>query len=161
MLLSVPPLENTNKLPPLLMKTDKRLNTISFKDSDITSIIKSLKPTKTHGADNISIRMIQLCGDSITLSLTLIFKFSVRNGIFPAIWKMANIIPVHKKEEKNIMKNYRPLSLLPIFAQVFERLLFNSLFAHFHDSDLFTKCQSGFIPGDSCISQLLSIVHEI
>ena len=75
------PLENTSKLPPLLMKTDKRLNTISFKDSDITSIIKSLKPNKAHGAD-ISIHMIQLCGDSITLPLTLIFKFSLRNGIF-------------------------------------------------------------------------------
>ena len=61
------PLENTSKLSPLLMKTDKRLNTISFKDSDITSIIKSLKSTKPHGADNISIRMIQLCGDPITL----------------------------------------------------------------------------------------------
>ena len=155
------PLENTSKLPPLLMKTDKRLNTISFKDSDITSIIKSLKPTKAHGADNISIRMIQLCGDSITLPLTLIFKFSLRNGIFPATWKMANIIPVHKEEEKNIVKNYRPISLLPIFAKVFERLLFNSLFAHFHDDDLFTKCQSGFMPGDSCISQLLSTVNEI
>ena len=155
------PLENTSKLPPLLMKTNNRLNTIFFKDSDITSIIKSLKATKTHGADNISIRMIQLCGDSITLPLTLIFKFSLRNGIFPATWKMANIIPVHKKEEKNIVKNYRPISLLPIFAKVFERLLFNSLFAHFHGNDLFTKCQSGFMPGDSCISQLLSIVHEI
>ena len=154
-------LENTSKLPLLLMKTDKRLNTISFKDSDITSIIKSLKPTKAHGADNISIRMIQLCGDSITLPLTLIFKFSLRNGIFPATWKMANIIPVHKKEEKHIVKNYRPISLLPIFAKIFERLLFNSLFIHFHDNDLFTKCQSGFMPGDSCISQLLSIVHEI
>ena len=65
---------------------------------------------------------------------------------------MANIIHVHKKEEKNIVKNYRPISLLPIFAKVFEILLFNSLFAHFHDYDLFTKCQSGFMPGDSCIS---------
>ena len=130
------------------MKTDKRLNTISFKDSDITSIIKSLKPTKAHGADNISIRMIQLCGDSITLPLTLIFKFSLRNGIFPATWKMANIIPVQKKEEKHIVKNYRPISLLPIFVKIFERLLFNSLFTHFHDNDLFTKCQSGFMPGD-------------
>ena len=155
------PLENTSKLHPLLMKTDKRLNIIYFKDDDITSIIKSLKPTKAHSADNISIRMIQLCGDSITLLLTLIFKFSLRNGIFPATWKMANIIPVHKKEEKNIVKNYRPISLLPIFAKVFERLLFNSLFSHFHDNGLFTKCQSGFMPGDSCISQLLSIVHEI
>ena len=154
------PLENTSKLPLLLMKTDKRLNTIFFKDSDITSIIKSFKPTKAHGADNISIHMIQLCGDSITLYLTLIFKFSLRNGIFPATWKMANIIPVHKKEEKHIVKNYRPKSLLPIFAKVFERLLFNSLCAHFHDNSLFTKCQSGFMPGDSCISQLYSIVHS-
>ena len=113
------PLENISKLPPLLMKTDKRLNTISFKDSDITSILKSLKPTKAHGADSISIRMIQLCGDSIILPLTRIFKSSLRNGIFPATWKMANTIPVHKKEEKNIVKNYRPISLLPIFAKVF------------------------------------------
>ena len=155
------PLENTSKLPPLLLKTDKRLNTISFKDSDRTSIIKSLKPTKPHGADDISIRMIQLCGDSITLPLTLIFRFYLMNGAFPDTWKMANIIPVHKKEEKNMVKNYRPISLLPISAKVFEKLLFNSLFAHFHDNDLFTKYQSGFMPGDSCISQLFSIVHEI
>ena len=94
------PLENTSKLLRLLMKTDKRLNPISFKDSDITSIIKSLKPTKTHGADDISVRMIQLCGDSLTLPLTLIFRFSLMNGTFPDTWKMANIILVHKKEKK-------------------------------------------------------------
>ena len=67
---------------PLLMKTDKQLNTISFKDSDITSIIKSLKPTKAHGADNISICMIQLCGDSITLPLSLIFNFLLGTVFF-------------------------------------------------------------------------------
>ena len=94
------PLENISKLPPLLMKTDKRLNTISFKDSHITSIIKSLKPTKAHGADNISIRMFQLYVDSITLPLTLIFTFSLWSGVFPDTWKMANKMPVHKKEEK-------------------------------------------------------------
>ena len=143
------------------MNNDIRLNTISFKDRDITSIIKSLKPTKAHGADNISICMIQLCGDSITLPLTLIFKFSLRNGTFPDTWKMANRVPAHKKEEKNIVKNYRPISLLPIFAKVFERHLFNSLFVYFHNNDLFTKCQSGFMPDDSFISQLLSIVHQI
>ena len=143
------------------MKTDKRLNTISLKDCDITSIIKSLKPSKAHGADNISIHIIQLCSDSITLPLTLIFNFSLSNGTFPDKWKMGNKISVHKKEEKNIVKKYRPISLLPIFAKVLERLLFNSLFAHFYDNDLFTKCQSGFMPGDSCITQLLSIVHEI
>ena len=74
---------------------------------------------------------------------------------------MANIIPVHKKEAKYLGKNYRPISLLPIFAKVFERFLFDSLFSHFHNNNLFTKCQSGFMPGDSCKSQLLSIIHEI
>ena len=155
------PLENTSKLPVLSMKTDKRLNTISFKDSGITSIIKSLKPTKAHGADNISIRMIKLCCDSITLPLTPIFKSSLRNDIFPATWKMANLIPVHKKRRKKYSEKLQTNNLLLIFAKVFERLLFNTLFAHFHDNDFFTKCQSGFVPGDSCIFQLLSIVHEI
>ena len=50
---------------------------------------------------------------------------------------------------------------MPIFAKLFERLLLNSLFSHFRNNNLFTKCQSGFMPGGSCISQLLSIVHEI
>ena len=74
---------------------------------------------------------------------------------------MSNIISVHKKRAKYLVKNYRPIILLPIFAKVFERLLFNSLLSHFHNNNLFTKCLSGFIPGDSCISQLVSIVNEI
>ena len=40
-------------------------------------------------------------------------------------------------------------------------MIFKDLFNYFHKSELFTKCQSGFLPGDSCISQLLSIVHDI
>ena len=66
-----------------------------------------------------------------------------------------------KKESKNLIKNYRPISLLPIFSKVFERLVFNTLFNFFSQNKLFTLCQSGFIPSDSCVSQLLSITHEI
>ena len=155
------PLENSSTLPPFSMKTDKKLNTINFIDDDIISIIKSLDSKKAHGADNISIRMIKLCGDSIILPLTLIFEDCIDKGIFPDQWKLANVIPAYKKEPKNIVNNYRPISLLPIFAKVFERLLFNSLFFHFYENKLFTECQSGFLSGASCVSQLLSIVHEI
>ena len=117
------PLENSSKIPPLLMNTDK---------DDINSIIKSLNLTKAHWVDNISIHMIQLCGDFITLPLVLIFKSSLSQVIFPDKWKMANIILVHKN---CLVKNYRPISLLPIFAKVFERLLFNSFFSHFHNNN--------------------------
>ena len=48
-------------------------NTISYKTDDINSIIKSLNPTKAYGVDNISIRMVQLCGDYISLSFNSLF----------------------------------------------------------------------------------------
>ena len=54
---------------------------------------------------------------------------------------------MHKKRNKNLIKSYRPISLLPIFSKIYERLIF--------------KSQSVFLPGDSCISQLLSITYEI
>ena len=66
-----------------------------------------------------------------------------------------------KKEDKNLLKNYRLISLLPIFGKIFERILFKDLFNCFHKNQLFTKCQSGFLPGDSWISQLLSTIHDI
>ena len=75
--------------------------------------------------------------------------------------KAENVVPVHKKENKCLVKNYRPISLLPIFAKVFERVIYNSLFNYFLHNKLFTPSQSGFLPGDSCIAQLLSIIHEI
>ena len=74
--------------------------------------------------------------------------------------KKANIVPVHKKENKNLIKNYCPVSLLPIFSKIYERVIYNAVFNYFKDK-LFTLSQSGFLPGDSCIAQLLSIIHEI
>ena len=73
----------------------------------------------------------------------------------------SNIVPTHKKKSKNLIKNYRPISLLPIFSKILERLTFNSVFNFFKQNNLFTKFQSGFILGDSCVAQLLSITHEI
>ena len=61
----------------------------------------------------------------------------------------------------NYYQNYRPISLLPIFGKVFERLIFNALFDFFVQNQLFTDCQSGFIPGNSFVSQLLTITQEI
>ena len=105
--------------------------------------------------------MIKLCGKSIVYLLKLIFEASLEGGEFPDYWEKANKVPVHKKEGKNLVKNYRPISLLPIFGKIFEGVIFKDLFNYFHKNELFTKCQSGFLPGDSCISQLLSIVHDI
>ena len=59
------------------------------------------------------------------------------------------------------MKNHKSISLLPVFAKIFERVIFQDLSDYFHKNELFTKLQSGSLPGDPGISQLLSIVHNI
>ena len=80
----------------------------------------------------------------------------LNNGLSPD-----DIVPCHKKDSKNLIKHYRPISLLPIFSKAFERLIYNSLYNYFIQNKLFTEWHSGFMPGDSCAAQLLSITHEI
>ena len=64
-------------------------------------------------------------------------------------------------EDENLFENYRPISLLFIFRKIFESVIYNTLFNHFQSKKLFTSSQSGFLPDDSCIAHLLSIIHEI
>ena len=124
-------------------------------------IIKNLDQAKAHVCDNILVKMIKICSVSLTALLRIIFEQSLKGGTFPEIWKKANVVPVHKKEYKKLLKNYSPISLLHIFSKIFERVIYISQFNHFQSNKLFTSSQLGFLPGDSCIAQLISIIHEI
>ena len=80
---------------------------------------------------------------------------------FPIEWKKTNVVPIHEKNDKQCIRNYRPVSLLPICSKIFEILLFNELYKFFNENDLLSSYQSGFRSGDPCINQFLSITHEI
>ena len=95
------------------------------------------------------------------MPLKIIFDNILETGIFPDQWKEANGTPVHKKNDKQLISNYRPISLLPVLAKVFERIIFKKLYNYLIFNNLITKNQSGFRPGDSCTNQLLSFVHDI
>ena len=71
-----------------------------------------------------------------------------------------NIVPVRKKSGKQNIKNYRPVSLLPVCGKIFERLVFNEMLKFFTSNTLISPNQSRFKPGDSCINQLLTITQE-
>ena len=77
-----------------------RLSSINFNNADILKIIKYLNDNKAHGHNDLSVRMIKLCGQSIIKLLSIILKNYIDNGVFPDIWKKSNIIPVHKKGDK-------------------------------------------------------------
>ena len=77
------------------------------------------------------------------------------------MWKLANVTPIFKKNDKQLIKNYRPISLLPICGKIFEKILFNNLYNYFNTNNFITINQSGFRPGDSTTNQLLYLVNEI
>ena len=137
------------------------MNYINFSESDILKVIRNLDPNKAHGHDEISIRMLQICDKTICKPLYLIFSSCMESDIFPSQWKVANVVPAYKRDDKQNVKNYRPVSLLPIFGKVFERLIYNEMYSFFIENDLISANQSGFKQGGSCINQLLSITHEI
>ena len=77
------------------------------------------------------------------------------------MWKLANVSPIFKKGDKQSIKNYRPISLLPICGKMFEKIIFNNLYHYLNSNNLITRNQSGFRPGDSTTDQLLFLVDEI
>ena len=154
-------IDTESVLPPETFVTNSRLDSIFFDEAKILNLINSLDANKAHGWDEISTRMVKLCGDSLVKPLMIIFQSSINSEIFPSQWKKGNIVPVHKKGDKSVAKNYRPVSLLPLFGKIFEKCIYDTLYNYFETNSLFTPCQSGFREGDSCLAQLLSITHDI
>ena len=155
-------LNNSSVFPNNLAKlTNKSLDTVDFSTDNISKIINNLDPNKAHGHDMLSIRMIKLSGNSICKPLSIIFDDCLKEAKFPSAWKKAHVVPVHKTGDKQCLKTYRPIPLLPICSKIFERLIYNELFTFFTDNNLISPKQSGFRPDDSCVNQLIAITHEI
>ena len=91
--------------------------------------MRMLGPNKAHGHDQISICMLQICDKAICKLLHSSFSSCIKSGIFPTEWKMANMVLVYKRDDKQNVKNYRPVSLLPIFGKIFERLIYNEIYS--------------------------------
>ena len=104
--------------------------------------------------------MLLLCDDSIILPLNIIFKNILLTSTYPDQWKLANVTPIFKKGDKQI-KNYRPISRLPICSKIFEKIIFKNLYSYLNTNNLLTTNQSGFRQGDSTTNRLLYFVNEI
>ena len=138
-------------IPPLLINNElisdfnSKLSSLQFENNDdIIKIIRSLDTSAAHGHDDISIRMLKICDLAIRKTLPIIFRNSINHSAFPDLWTKSNICPIHKKGDKQVINNYRPVSLLPIFGKIFERLIFNSLLEYIEKYKLLSVHQSAF-----------------
>ena len=117
------PITTSSLLPPLNLLTDKKINHISIKCDEIISLIRNLNPNKESGSGGISGQMLLLCDNSVLLPLKIIFQNILITSIYPDIWKLANVTPIFNKGDKQLIKNYRPISLLPICGKIFEQII--------------------------------------
>ena len=104
---------NTSVLPPLNLLTDKRIDHIFIQSGEIISLIRNLNPNKASGSDGISGQILLLCDSSAILPLKIIFQNILITSTFPDVWKPVNVVPIFKKGNKQLINNYRPISLLP------------------------------------------------
>ena len=112
----------------LKLLTEHTLTSCDFSETDILRIINNQDSNKAHGHDMISIRMLKLCGEAICRPLNIIFKTCLNTGKFPSEWKKGNVVPIYKKDDKQNVNNYCPVSLLPICGKMFERLIYNIMY---------------------------------
>jgi len=152
---------NNSVLPNFEFLTDKRINTFSVTDFDILALIRNLNPNKSAGSDGISGQMLLICDTSVVKPLKILFQNIISTSIYPDMWKLANVTPIFKKGDKQLVTNYRPISLLPICGKIFEKITFNTLYSYLTSNNLITKNQSGFTPCDSTTNQLLYLVNAI
>ena len=154
-------LDNPNENTPNVEYTDSEITDIILTHADVHSVIKNLDKSKATGPDMIHNKLLIATVHIITEPLTILFNHCLNEGIFPNIWKIAHVTPLHKKGPENLCNNYRPISLLSCVGKVLERCFHSRVLNYLKVNNIITQSQSGFMPGDSTVNQLTSIYHDL
>ena len=110
-------------------------------EDELSEIIQNLDNGK---ASDISIPILKKCSRYILGHLGRFFNNFMKNGIFPGILKRGLITPIYKKEDPRYLDNYRPVSTLPIFGKIYEKLIYNRLYSFLLSNNVIFENQFGF-----------------
>ena len=129
-------------------------------DSEVKNIVKGLKSGST-GWDSISAAVIKTSINYFVLPLTYILNLSLTTGVFPHELKIARVIPLLKAGDPMQLSNYRPVSVLPLFSKILERLMYNRMISFINKHKLLYKFQFGFREGHSTNLAMIYLVDKI
>ena len=135
------------------------VNDIDFSTSRIRKILKDVNVNKSAGPDGIHGKVLKNCREGIVYPLAIIFRISYNMGQIPAEWKLANVVPVHKKGPKTAVENYRHISLTSLAMKVFEKIVRDELLAKCRDR--LSHNQHGFLPQRSCTTQMVDYIDSL
>ncbi len=128
---------------------------------EILDLINLLDSSKSVGPNSIPIKMLKIIGSSISPCLASLVNKSFQVGIFPNKLKVAKVISLFKKGDPELPSNYRPISLLPIFSKLFEKLMYKRLYRFLEVHNIFYSLQFGFQENRSIDHALISMTESI
>ena len=122
------------------------LNNIKLFLAIVLKFLEQLNICKSYGPDNVTSQLLKECANSISSPLCTLFNKQLSSGCFPKMWKVAYLVPVFKSGDKEMVENYRGISLLCIISKVLEKCTFSCVFPFF---------QPKLVKGCSCVTSLL------
>ena len=152
---------STNSFTSYLEKTPLRITQERLTYKELAVAFFQLKKNKASGYDDINSNVVLESYDEIKNILFHIFDNSINNGIFPEALKIAKITPIFKSDDKTKLSNYRPISVLPVFSKVLERIMYNRVYKYLCENNLLYKKQFGFQSNHSTEHAILQVVHDI
>ena len=146
--------ENVNQNLPLYDEylnnpTDASFNFEQVENAAVLQIINKLKPSHSCGCDKISSNSFKIIAKEVSPCITLIINQTLSSGIFPSKLKTAKVIHIYKKNDKILLKKYRPISILPVVSKIIENVMHNQMMDYFTSNKLFSYQQYGFRPNRS------------
>ena len=128
---------------------------------EIIEIVKLMKNGESAGVDEISINLIKSVIECIAVPLSDIINFSFTNGTYPDQLKIAKVCPIFKDGSKNEFSNYRPISVIPSFSKIFEKIISNRLLSYINKFDIFNPAQYGFRKNHSTYMAMLNLYDKV
>ena len=132
-----------------------------IKETEVYDNLNALDTKKSHGYDKLSVRLIKDAIPYIVAPLTYIFNLSLEKGEFPDALKTAKVTPLYKKGPKTDPGNYRPISVLPVIAKVFEKLVNGRLMTFLESNEILYEHQYGFRKRYSTKLSLINLVDTL
>ena len=151
----------TNHKKNLNYKYKEQLVFSPVSEIELTKLVDKMQSKTSYGYDHISNQLLKKIFFSIRRPLIVIFNKSLLSGVFPDKMKIARVLPLFKGANSLLCNNYRPISLLPVFSKLPEKLVYKRLTSHMEINDQLFAKQYGFRRNHGCVDAIKTFIGNV
>ncbi|KAK4818517.1 hypothetical protein QYF61_014330 [Mycteria americana] len=127
----------------------------------VSDLLQHLDTHKSMGPDGIHPRVLRELVEVLTQPLSILYQQSWLTGEVPVDWRLANVMPIYKKGQKEDLGNNRPVSLTSVPGKVMEQIILSAITWHVQANQVMRPSQHGFMKGRSCLTNLISFYDKV